>query len=342
MHYTETELAKLIESVEKEFGGALAKAEEEKASLAKAEDHEFQEAKEKKPEHEESESKDEDHEAEKESKEAAPEHEEGDEEALAAHHEDGEESHGYDEEDLDHMHKMYMSMSKGELKAHHDAVRKCLDTQMAKGDVEPYAPHGAEGEESPASHSHPDVQKNEDGIEASEPHGTVGPESEASDAHGDKINVGLKKNEKERRGNGGQMSAQKPPKQSPGAKSPASKVEGVQMGKSEDTQNDLLKSEVEAQKAKVDTLQKTLDGVTEFLTKLVAKTNVPQGKAVTSYDAIAKSEELSSAEPMTKSEIVGVLSKKAMDPNLSKSDRDAINNFYLNGANVTSISHLLK
>jgi hypothetical protein len=114
------------------------------------------------------------------------------------------------------------------------------------------------------------------------------------------------------------------------------------MGKSEDVESDLLKTEVETQKTKVETLQKTLDGVTEFLTKLVAKTNVPQGKAVTSYDAIAKSEAAVEVQPMTKKEILGILSKKAMDPSLSKSDRDAINNFYMNDMNVTSISHLLK
>ena len=36
--------------------------------------------------------------------------------------------HGYDDEDMDHMHSMYSSMSKPELKAHHDAIRKCMDS----------------------------------------------------------------------------------------------------------------------------------------------------------------------------------------------------------------------
>ncbi|HEY5236361.1 MAG TPA: hypothetical protein VIJ14_09305, partial [Rhabdochlamydiaceae bacterium] len=64
-----------------------------------------------------------------------------------------DEDHGYDDEDMAHMHSMYSSMSKGELKAHHDAVRKCMDMGMSKGmakaemedgakDAEGYRPNG--------------------------------------------------------------------------------------------------------------------------------------------------------------------------------------------------------
>ena len=44
--------------------------------------------------------------------------------------------HGYDDEDMQHMHSMYSSMSGPELKAHHDAVRKCMDGAMAKSEME--------------------------------------------------------------------------------------------------------------------------------------------------------------------------------------------------------------
>lgn len=52
--------------------------------------------------------------------------------------------HGYDDEDMAHMHSMYSSMSKGELKAHHDSIRKCMDGMglakceagMAKAEME--------------------------------------------------------------------------------------------------------------------------------------------------------------------------------------------------------------
>lgn len=116
----------------------------------------------------------------------------------------------------------------------------------------------------------------------------------------------------------------------------------MSMAKSEaNPELELAKSEVEAQKAKNAELQKSLDTVSEFLTKLVKK--VPQGKAITSMEQIAKSETGASEEKqLSKSEITAILSKKAADPTLSKSDREAINAFYLNQSNINTISHLLK
>lgn len=105
---------------------------------------------------------------------------------------------------------------------------------------------------------------------------------------------------------------------------------------------ELAKSEAAAATAKAEQLQKSLDTVQEFLTKLVKK--VPQGKAITSYEQVAKSEDTAAGEgkELSKSEINAILGKKAADPSLTKSDRDAINAFYLNGANINTISHLLK
>lgn len=104
---------------------------------------------------------------------------------------------------------------------------------------------------------------------------------------------------------------------------------------------ELAKSEAAANKAKVEELQKSLDTVSEFLTKLVKK--VPQGKAITSMEQIAKSEIAAGEEKqLSKSEITSILNKKAADPTLSKSDREAINAYYLNQSNINTISHLLK
>jgi len=103
---------------------------------------------------------------------------------------------------------------------------------------------------------------------------------------------------------------------------------------------ELAKSEAAANKAKVEELQKSLDTVSEFLTKLVKK--VPQGKAITSLEQITKSESASEEKSLSKSEITSILSKKAADPTLSKSDREAINAYYLNQSNINTISHLLK
>lgn len=104
---------------------------------------------------------------------------------------------------------------------------------------------------------------------------------------------------------------------------------------------ELAKSEAAAAKAKVEELQKNFAGVQEFLTQLVKK--VPQGKAITSLEQVAKSETVGGEEKqLSKSEITEKLMKKAAEPTLSKTDRDAINAFYLNQANFNTISHLLK
>jgi hypothetical protein len=273
MQYTQTELAKLIETVETEFSGYLAKSEvvnSSAAPLVKAEDAKPEKKDEKSPEKKDAkpESKEEgkapEHKEEGKAPEAdakAPEHKEEGKEAAPAPEANAEgkqeagQEHGYDDEDMEHMHNMYASMSEGERKAHHDAIMKCAQANQA-----PAAPQG----------------------------------------------------------------------------------EGQAMAKSETatTETTLLKSELEATKAANEQLKKNLDGIQEFLTKLVKKT--PQGKAITSLDVITKSEGTQEDKQMTKSEINSILAKKSADPTLTKSDREAINAFYLNDANFNTISHLLK
>jgi hypothetical protein len=122
---------------------------------------------------------------------------------------------------------------------------------------------------------------------------------------------------------------------------PAAPAGDMSMAKSEaNPELELAKSEAAAEKAKSEQLQKSLDTVTEFLTKLVKK--VPQGKAITQYEQVAKSESAESEKELSKSEINSKLLAKSADPKLSKSDRDAINAYYLNQSNVSTISHLLK
>lgn len=109
---------------------------------------------------------------------------------------------------------------------------------------------------------------------------------------------------------------------------------------------ELIKSEfsakLAAEEAKSAELKKNLDAVSEFLTKFVKKT-APQGKAITNLDSVAKSESGEVEEkPLAKSEINIRLAKKAAEPSLAKSDRDAINAYYLNGADIKTVSHLLK
>jgi len=182
------------------------------------------------------------------------------------------------------MEKMYRSMSKGELAAHHGCIQKC----MGKSEAKPAEMEKAEKPKDMGTADH----KSGGEMSASAPHGAEG------------------------------------------AKSEASKAEGMQMEKSE-KEVSLLKSELESEKAK-------LEAVKEFLTKLVKKT-VPQGKAITSLDVIAKSENSSEEKVLTKTQIHEILKEKTANPSLKKSDRDAITSYYLDGKfNVSSISHLLK
>lgn len=301
MQYTETQLSKLIEDVEKEFTAHLAKAEEDfKASLVKSEGAESaaqgeplsKNEGEKKPEEKKEEPKSDESHAEPKGEPAAakegadkqgesdkgqseqPGAKEGAEEkqgeapaapaaqAGAKEGSDNQQGHDYDADDMAHLEKMYMSMSDGERKVHHDVIAKlakCGEISMSKS-------------ETVASvEVKPEIVKPEPNKEL-----------------------------------------------------------------------DLLKSEVEAQKAKAEGLQKSLDAVSAFLTKLVEKKIAPQGKAITSLDVIAKSEGGKEEKTFSKSEIDTALSKKAQDPKLEKSDRDAINAYYLSGASINSISHLLK
>ena len=110
----------------------------------------------------------------------------------------------------------------------------------------------------------------------------------------------------------------------------------------ENTEVELLKSESQAKDAKIDGLQKSLDAVSTFLTKLVEKRVAPAGKAILSLDVIAKSEGGSDEKTLSKGEIDAALIKKSQDPKLEKSDRDLINAYYLSSGSINSISHLLK
>ena len=202
---------------------------------------------------------------------------------------DGE-GHDYDEEDQDHLHKMYSSMKKAELKVHHDIIRKCMDSMG--------------------------LAKCEDGLSKAEL------EDAAKDAEGYRPNGGPSDGEAAK------------------AKTPAVSDEQA-MNKSESLDEiSLLKSELEAVKAKSAEEKKNLEtALQNFLTKFVEKT-APAGKAVMSLDVIAKTENGQNEKPLSKSEIHEKLMVKAKDMSLSNSDREAINSYCVT-KNVEKIRHLL-
>ncbi len=198
--------------------------------------------------------------------------------------------HGYDDEDMEHMHSMYSSMSKPELKAHHDTIRKCMDSMG--------------------------LAKCEDGMNKSEM------EDAAKDAEGYRPNGG--------------------PKDGEAAKAKTPKSSDTQaLEKSEPSMEvSLLKSELEAVKAKSAEEKKALEtAMQSFLTKFVEKA-APAGKAITSLDIIAKTEDVQKEKALSKSEIDSKLLAKSKDRNTSQADRNAINSYYFS-KNLESVRHLL-
>lgn len=301
--FTQEELNNLLTEVGKEFSTHLAKAEES-FKLAKSEDFppKKEESKEEKP----SESKEEPKaeakpEGKPEDKPAEAPAAEGEKPAMEGEQPpmEGEqkpemaaegESHGYDEEDMKHMEAMYASMSKPELKAHHDCIRKCMDSMG--------------------------LAKCEEGMAKSEL------EDAAKDAEGYRPNGGPKEGE------------------AASSKTPVSS-DGQAVEKSEPSvEVSLLKSEIEALKAKSADEKKALEtAMQNFLTKFVEKT-APAGKAITSLDIIAKNENGQKDKVLSKSEIDAKLLEAAKNPSLQKSDRDAINGYYFS-KNIEQVRHLL-
>jgi hypothetical protein len=122
------------------------------------------------------------------------------------------------------------------------------------------------------------------------------------------------------------------------------------MAKSEDSvkETDMIKAEISTVKAENEELKKSVETMTELLNKLFnSGKKAPTQKAITGIDYIAKSEESETGSKgldiskMSKSEITSKL-KSVNYAELSKSDRECINDFYLNNGSVEKIKHLIK
>lgn len=98
------------------------------------------------------------------------------------------------------------------------------------------------------------------------------------------------------------------------------------------TQNEQLVKENEE-------LKKSLEEVKTHIQNFVTR-QAPQRKAITDIEVLRKTEEQAPKE-LTKSEIDSKLKSKVRESSLSKSDRDAINNYYLFNGSTESIRHLL-
>lgn len=111
----------------------------------------------------------------------------------------------------------------------------------------------------------------------------------------------------------------------------------------------LAKSELETKSKELEGAKKENEDLKKNVEELVAALNDfmtkkgPTRKAITSIEYVKKSEveDKKAEKELTKSEITAILTRKAADPSLSKTDREAINKYYLKGASLEVVKHLL-
>ena len=105
---------------------------------------------------------------------------------------------------------------------------------------------------------------------------------------------------------------------------------------------ELKKANEELKKASEET-KKNLDAVVEALkTRFVKKQSAPKQKAITELSALTKSEKTGTeSNELSRTEVKKILSEKAKEPTLKKSDRDLINAYCYEKVGVDKIKHLL-
>lgn len=115
-------------------------------------------------------------------------------------------------------------------------------------------------------------------------------------------------------------------------------------------EDNISKAEVEEIKKENEELKKSIAQLSEALTDHFKKQNsAPKRKAITGIEYIAKSEESVEEKneeavditKLSKSEISTKLNQKIREGKLEKSDKDAINSYYLDNAELKTIEHLL-
>lgn len=133
---------------------------------------------------------------------------------------------------------------------------------------------------------------------------------------------------------------------------PLKKSEDAEVLKKAEETAALMKSELDAKTKELEGAKKENDGLKKNVDELIAALNGfltkkgPQRKAITSIEYVKKSEVEDKkpevkTESLSKNEITAILTKKASDPSLSKKDREAIDKYYLKGASLEVVKHLL-
>jgi len=98
-----------------------------------------------------------------------------------------------------------------------------------------------------------------------------------------------------------------------------------------------LKKENEALKTEQQKLNKSID----LLTKAIEAGFKPVRKSVAGVEFTTRSEEISEAKPLTKSELMEKIKVKVKEPSLSKSERDLINQYVLYGTDKEKVEKLI-
>lgn len=107
--------------------------------------------------------------------------------------------------------------------------------------------------------------------------------------------------------------------------------------------NEELKKANEELKKAAEETQKNLNAVIEALkSRFVKKPAAPKQKAITELSALSKSEKTGSeTSELSRNEVKKILTEKAKEPTLKKSDRDLINAYCYEKVGVDKIKHLL-
>lgn len=106
--------------------------------------------------------------------------------------------------------------------------------------------------------------------------------------------------------------------------------------------NEELKKVNEELKKASEENQKNLNAVVEALkSRFVKKQTVPKQKAITELSALTKSEKSSETSELSRTEVKKILTEKAKEPTLKKSDRELINAYCYEKVGVDKIKHLL-
>lgn len=92
-------------------------------------------------------------------------------------------------------------------------------------------------------------------------------------------------------------------------------------------------------KSEAQLLQEQVDALTKIVSAFV---NKPMQKAVTGANYVAKSEGEPVRKSLSNAEVTAKLSELTRNPDLKKSDRDAINRYYEGAVKIDAIEHLLK